>query len=287
MNSTCNILFTAVLLSTANVWAQPYGYLSPAKAVSSGPAETVADTNMASGPKTESNVSAAELEEAMQNIAEELSATLAIPEGLQGRVQQGVLPDIFSRNARPQVAQVPGDPNAMPARNRGRGRGLPANARLRSSATQSGSRQTSSSNAIGGFVDNAFLFDTNGDGQLAAHEMSSLFQVLTTTMNADRTGQSLSGTGSSRPNAVDFQLMQSQSVREAQSLFLQLGMSFDNNADGQLNQTEIRTMGACLSQNNNSLIDAALQNNPSVVPVLPQQVVPLVEPAVTPDVVPQ
>lgn len=282
MSKLRKVLFAVILCSASTAWAQPYGYLSRATVSSAVPEDA---------PVANASVSA--LEEAMQNITEELESTSLVPDGLQGQVQRGVLPDIFARNSRPQVAPVPSGQGPLPGQRREqqRGRRASGNSGTRPTTGQVGRTQAGTSGAVSGFVGNAFQFDSNGDGQLAAHEMSNLFLVLTSTLNAERTGQSSGASagnvGSSGTAGVDHELMRLQSVREAQSLFLQLGMSFDNNADGQLNQSEVRTMGTCLAQNNNSLIDAALQNNPSVVPVLPQSVVPLTGSAPALDEVPQ
>ena len=279
MSKLSKILFTVILCSASTGWAQPYGYLSKGAVSPVAPEDS---------PAADASVSA--LEQAMQSIVEELKATPLIPDGLQGQVQRGVLPDIFARNSRPKPAQVSGVQDSRPGQQRGRNRGrrMSGNSGTRPAVGQSGGTQAGSSGSVGGFVGHAFQFDSNGDGQLAAHELSNLFLVLTSTMNAERTGSSTSGSaGNGEPANINYELMQLQSVREAQSLFLQLGMSFDRNSDGQLNQSEVSNMGSCIARNNNSLIDAALQNNPSVAPVLPPSVVPLLEQTPVLDDVPQ
>lgn len=240
MNKLSNLILVTLFFCAVPVLAQPYGNLAPSTQTKEAAAAPSAQISQ-------------QLE--LETTTETLDAF--IPEGLEGRVQHGVLPQLFSRNyGQPQTAA---GTRPSPRRRPGRQQ---TSQRPTGRQGITGSRTSSSSGSaseVRAFVDNAFSFDTNGDRKLAAHELSSLFLVLTSTLNAENTNPTSSAGGGS-PLTADEDLIRRQRVRDAETVFLQLALSFDSNTDGALSPGEVSSLASCVQQNNFSLTDAALQN---------------------------
>ena len=239
MNKLSNLILVALFFCAAPALAQPYGYLTPSTRTKESAAAPSAHIPQ-------------QLE--LETTTETLDAF--IPEGLEGRVQQGVLPQLFSRNYGQQrtAAGARKSGRRRPGRQQTSQRPV---GRQGNTGSQTGSLSGSASE-VRAFVDNAFKFDTNGDGRLAAHELSSLFLVLTSTLNAENTSPASSTSNS--PLTADEDLIRRQRVRDAETVFLQLALSFDSNTDGALSSGEVSSLASCVQQNNFSLTDAALQN---------------------------
>lgn len=251
MRSIIRLSAITVLLGGSAAIAQPYGYLTPA--VSSNSSSEAADTPPAQSvdPRLFEQMFGAGEDERPREIVEDI-----VPENLRGRVERGVLPDFMARNYnrgnsnRSGAGQIPGGRSSGSLSRRG---GPPR----RSNGT-SRSRSSAAGSEISNFTSNAFLFDSNQDGQLAAHELSNMFLVLTSDLDAEDNGTTR-GPVTGSQESVNQNLLRRQSVREAESVFLKLTLDFDRNADGLLNRAEVGSMASCLQQNNLSLIDASQQ----------------------------
>lgn len=120
------------------------------------------------------------------------------------------------------------------------------------------------------FTENAMKFDLNRDRQLAAHELRSLFIVLTSQMQQQTQftnttplrnrvfngNQNFSGTTSGNSGGGGG-APQGLAIRQAIFIFLQLVMQFDSNNDGLLSQAELNQFANALLQNNLNLAAAA------------------------------
>ena len=250
MRSIIRLSAITLLLGGSTAIAQPYGYLTPA--VSSTPSDPAdAPPAQSVDPRLFEQMFGSGDEQSPQEIVEDI-----VPENLRGRVERGVLPDFMARNYnrgntnRPGAGQIPGGRSSGGLSRRG---GPPR----RSNGT-SRSRSSAASSEISNFTSNAFLFDSNQDGQLAAHELSNMFLVLTSDLDAEDNGTARGPVAGSQ-ESVNQNLLRRQSVREAESVFLKLTLDFDRNADGLLNRAEVGSMASCLQQNNLSLIDASQQ----------------------------
>lgn len=114
------------------------------------------------------------------------------------------------------------------------------------------------------FAQNALRFDLNGDQQLAANELSSLFGVsLAQSRQIRQKRFPPLRPGGIATQAVSTQIVQSagptiprqqigflqrQDVRDAAGLFLLLALQFDLNGDGMLNVAELRLLASALQQ---------------------------------------
>lgn len=249
MRSILRLSAITLLLAGSTAVAQPYGYLTPA--VSSTQTTDPAAPAQPVDPRLFEQMFGADDEEPAREIVDNL-----VPENLRGRVERGVLPDFMARNYnrgntnRAGAGQIPGGRTAGSLPRRG-GTGRRSSGTSRRSSSAAGSE-------ISNFTSNAFLFDSNKDGQLAAHELSNMFLVLTSDLDAEDNGASR-GAISGSQESVNQNLLRRQSVREAESVFLKLTLDFDRNADGLLNRAEVGSMASCLQQNNLSLIDASQQ----------------------------
>lgn len=261
MSKFFNLIPVVLFFVATPAMAQPYGYLSPAIETEESPIAPVAQIPQAMEPET---------------TTETLEAF--VPEGLAGRVHRGVLPQLFSRNyGQPNAATSARPAGRVPGRQQSQQR---SSRRPPNTTGGSSSSTPGSASEVRAFVDNAFKFDTNGDRKLAAHELSSLFLVLTSTLNAE--GTTSSSTSPSRsPLAADEDLIRRQRVREAETVFLQMALSFDSNTDGALSSGEVSSLASCVQQNNFSLTDAALQNEQQRF-LIPATQPPSTAPATTP-----
>ena len=135
------------------------------------------------------------------------------------------------------------------------------------------------------FSDNALKFDANGDGQLAANELTNLFLVLASTLKQDqddfynrmngrgrpqngrnsssvtvRTTTNQITTNSTTSNllspGVSPRFAQRQDMRQAVFVFLTLAMQFDANGDGLLSQVELLQLAAALIANDMNFLNA-------------------------------
>lgn len=114
------------------------------------------------------------------------------------------------------------------------------------------------------FAQNVLRFDLNGDQQLAANELSSLFGVsLAQSRQIRRKRFPPLQPGGNATQAVNTQIVQSagptiprqqigflqrQDVRDVAGLFLLLALQFDLNGDGMLNVAELRLLASALQQ---------------------------------------
>lgn len=247
-----------VLTGTAAM-AQPYGYLTPSVSSSAPSApDTSTDPRPVDPRLFEQMFDSEQTAEAAPLVVEEDF----VPENLRGRVERGVLPDFLSRS------QNRSTPSGGPGNGRGANRAFPGSRSFGNLPGRStgGNRRSSSRTStqrsgsdVANFTNNAFLFDSNGDGQLAAHELSNMFLVLTSDLDAEDNGASRGSVNGVSQESVNQNLLRRQSVREAESVFLKLTLDFDRNADGLLNRGEVGNLAGCLQQNNLSLLDASQQ----------------------------
>ena len=135
------------------------------------------------------------------------------------------------------------------------------------------------------FSNNALQFDANGDGQLAANELTNLFLVLASTLKQDQDDFYNNMNGSGRPQngqnnssvtvrtttnqvttnsttsnllspGVSPRFAQRQDMRQAVFVFLTLAMQFDANGDGLLSQVELLQLAAALIANDMNFLNA-------------------------------
>ncbi|MCR9197542.1 MAG: hypothetical protein NXI04_02760 [Planctomycetaceae bacterium] len=278
MRSIVRLSAITLLLGGTTAIAQPYGYLTPA--VSSGSSGDPANAPAQSvDPRLFEQMFGTGDEQPPRQIVEDI-----VPENLRGRVERGVLPDFMARNYNQGSSGRAGQPPARRSTGSLSRRGGPPR---RGNGT-SRSRSSAASSEVNNFTSNAFLFDSNQDGQLAAHELSNMFLVLTSDLDAEDNGTSRSPVTGSQ-ESVNQNLLRRQSVREAESVFLKLTLDFDRNADGLLNRAEVGSMASCLQQNNLSLLDASQQATQpapvfqnSAAGTAPINSAPVPAPAVTP-----
>lgn len=270
MNSMLRIAPILALFCSGTALAQPYGYLSPATQPTQqvNPASPESAVPDSVDPRLMERMFAPESHAESELLVQEI-----VPENLQGRVERGVLPDFMTRNYNQNTSA--GNQGRSPGTRTAASGGRRAAARS-GRRSGSGSQRTSqaSNDEVRNFTANAFQFDSNGDGQLAANELSNLFLVLTSSLDAEDTVAPRNGPTGLGPDIINQTLIQRQSVREAESVFLNLMMDFDRNADSLLNQGEVGTMATCLQQNNLSLIDASQQNATQAAPVFSNSLAP-------------